>query len=291
MTFDRFTSAQAASITIAKPLTCGTNSLTCGAITTGGKLVVNYTNPTIEIFSPTSIGTIQLHFSNNNNQKNCFFQFVGNINGYGRGDLALVHGIGQNSATVAADSRLYFPALHPRVGIYNTNPAYTLDLTGDFRASGQSHLMGNVGIGVLATVNFQLDLSTDNARKLTTTTWLTASDQRVKTNIVTANYDTLYNIVKNLDLKYFTWNFQNETDNNNVEDKNCIGWIAQEVKEIFPKAVKITDETEKYGISDFHTLNADQLYKAMYGCCKKLIEKVEQLTEKVESLQNQINLR
>jgi hypothetical protein len=118
-----------------------------------------------------------------------------------------------------------------------------------------------------------LDLATDNARKLTTTTWSTGSDKRIKENIEEANYDICYDVMKQLPLKYYK--YTDEFIERGVNDKHKLGWIAQEVEEYFPKA--INTEIECYGIENFKTLNADQIYACMYGTIKKLMCKIERL--------------
>jgi hypothetical protein len=176
---------------------------------------------------------------------------------------------------------------------------------------------GLVGIGKGPTSGYQLDLSADTARKLTTTTWSTGSDYRIKKNIEDADIDRCYEISSTLKLKYFEW------DNSiNTTDKHSIGFIAQEVKEVFPNAVKISSETlttitkteqtvtkqieeaDENGqvvtkdvqvteivstpvsntISDFHTLNVDQLYKVMWGTIQKLQQQIEELETELETL-------
>ena len=132
----------------------------------------------------------------------------------------------------------------------------------------------NVGIG-LAGPSYQLDLSTDGARKLTTTTWLTGSDERIKTDIQSANLQVCYDIIKSIDLKYFKWNFP-ESSNVAVDDKHSLGFIAQEVKAVFPNAVS---ESNSYGYSDFLSLNTDQILKAMYGALKQTIADKEALEQ------------
>ena len=136
-----------------------------------------------------------------------------------------------------------------------------------------------VGLGTFSPA-YQLDLSTDGARKLTTTTWLTGSDQRIKTDIEPANLQTCYETVKALDLKYFKWNFPVET-NIVPDDKHSLGFIAQEVKSVFPNAVS---ESNSFGYSDFLSLNTDQILKAMYGALKKTMSDVEELEIQAKSL-------
>ena len=139
-----------------------------------------------------------------------------------------------------------------------------------------------VGIG-LTNPTYQLDLSTDNARKATSSTWATVSDIRVKTDIESANLFTCYNNVKNLELKYFKWNYPDVE----VSDSHMLGYIAQEVAEYFPNSVKVTDS---HGFPDFLSLDTDQILKSMYGALQKTIEDKEALEEKLELAQNDIDL-
>jgi hypothetical protein len=120
---------------------------------------------------------------------------------------------------------------------------------------------------------FTLDLATDNARKLSTTTWLTSSDERVKENIEDADLDICYNIVKNLKLKRFKWK---EEFYPNVNDRNCVGFIAQDVEQVFPKAILGDDhELNGHKINGFKSLDSDQIFKTMFGALKKVIDRLE----------------
>ena len=178
---------------------------------------------------------------------------------------------------------------------------------------------GNVGIGT-ASPSAQLELSTDSAKKPSTNTWTIASDQRLKTNITNADNDRCYEIVKQVPLKRYTW--KNEVySQEQVRDRSKLGWIAQDVEAVFPKAVGtnrfaynqvfedvITPELDSDGnavldengvaktktekrlvseevIEDCKDLNSDQIYAAMYGTIQKLIEKVETLEAKVAALE------
>jgi alpha-tubulin suppressor-like RCC1 family protein len=115
----------------------------------------------------------------------------------------------------------------------------------------------------LSAPTFQLDLSTDKARKLSTTTWTTGSDRRIKSDIQSANLVRCVDIVDSLDLKYFKWNIPSV----NPTDSHSLGWIAQDVKQFFPNSVRLTQD---YGFDDFHNLDSDQLIKTMYGALKKM---------------------
>jgi hypothetical protein len=156
---------------------------------------------------------------------------------------------------------------------------------------------GYVGIGTLATANYQLHLSTDSAAKPTTNTWTIGSDKRIKEDIVDADISLCYNISKLLKLKYFKWSEKYCSD---YADRHSLGFIAQDVKEYFPNAVGIRDAEFVIGkdasgndiketIPGFHDLNTDQLLKLQWGTITKLIEDKEQLETTVEFLETKIN--
>ena len=71
---------------------------------------------------------------------------------------------------------------------------------------------------------------------------------------------------------------------------------------MYPKAVKVTnkqkflvkrpettnDKPEFTELENVLNVDVDQIYKTMYGCIKKLIEKIEILEQKVKILENPI---
>ena len=138
------------------------------------------------------------------------------------------------------------------------------------------HTNGNVGIGTAAPA-YQLQLSTDSAAKPTTSTWTIASDRRVKLNIENANTDICYSTMKNLPLRRYSYDPAVFADGA-INDRNVVGWIAQEVREVLPKAVS---ESAQHGFDDFLSLDADQLYKTMYGALQALISRHEALETRV----------
>ena len=190
-----------------------------------------------------------------------------------------------------------------RSGMYFTNPAYgygglvidhndtygnqpwidgSSDMLKCMIGGGTSFVvtkyLGQVGLGKQPA--YQLDMSTDGARTLTTTTWLTGSDARVKEDIEPANLDICYDTVKAIPLKRFAWK-EDFAPANVQDDRHVLGWIAQDVEQVFAKAV--TSKAE-YGLDDFKTLNTDQLVKALWGAVQKLIADKEILEAQVASL-------
>jgi hypothetical protein len=145
---------------------------------------------------------------------------------------------------------------------------------------------GYVGIGT-TTPSYQLQLSTDSAGKPSSSTWTVVSDERIKTDIIPADLDRCYEIVKTVPLKRYSYADGVYTDEQ-IQDKQVIGWIAQDVQQVFAKAVSVKpftkypdDETRKEVIEDCLDLNGSQMYAAMYGAVQKLMQKVEALETEV----------
>ena len=93
--------------------------------------------------------------------------------------------------------------------------------------------------------------------------------------------DKCYENVRNLKLKRYTWKKEIYSDDQ-INDRNYLGWIAQDVEKIYPKAVT---KTNLHG----RGLQADKIYKAVYGAVQKLMDKVETLENKVISLETELN--
>lgn len=122
---------------------------------------------------------------------------------------------------------------------------------------------------------FSLELGEDLAFKPTSSAWATSSDERLKEQIVNADLDICYNNIKNIPLKHYTWN--NDVYNvNQISDRSQLGWIAQDVENIIPKAV---EKKNMHGLTDCRTLNNDQIIANLYGAVQKLIQMDERLEE------------
>jgi hypothetical protein len=128
-----------------------------------------------------------------------------------------------------------------------------------------------------------LTLPRGGAQKPSGGSWASYSDRRLKANIELANTEQCYNIVKSLPLQRFEF-IPEYVANTSVQDTRVVGWIADDVEQIFPKAVMTT---KGFGYEDLKTLDVDQLYKTMWGAITKLVEKVESLEAQVVALQTQ----
>lgn len=155
---------------------------------------------------------------------------------------------------------------------------------------------GKVGIGT-ANPSYQFELSTDSAAKPSTSTWTVSSDERLKENIEAADLDICYNAVKSIPLKRYKWKDEIYSAEQ-VADRSKIGWIAQDVQAVFPKAVgqhkfvynQVKDEegniVSEDSIDDCLSLNSDQLYAALFGAVQKLMGEVESLQDRIAELES-----
>lgn len=124
---------------------------------------------------------------------------------------------------------------------------------------------GKVGLGMIPTV--QLDLSTDGARKLTTTTWTTGSDARIKTDI--QDIDDALEILRRVRPVKFRYNAEFLMKHPSVRDVPYYNFISQEFRKVFPDSV-----TESDGLL---YLNSSHMIPYAVAAIKKLDEQVTEL--------------
>lgn len=169
---------------------------------------------------------------------------------------------------------------------------------------GDCEIRLRLGIGTQANASYQLELSGNGAHKLTDAVWTFTSDERLKESVVNADLDQCYSDIKSLSLKYFKW-IDSFITNNEITDTHKLGFIADEVELIIPKAVTTNDKYKKeeivtnngteenpdisityqdtteldyrHGFNELKSLNVDQLIMSLFGCVMKLQEKVEAL--------------
>jgi hypothetical protein len=168
-----------------------------------------------------------------------------------------------------------------------------------------------VYIGGNVAAAYRLQISQDSAAKPTTNTWTVSSDARIKKDIVDADLNICYENIKGLRLRRFEWDPE-YYDQSITQDRHALGFIAQEVKEKFPKAVNIESEREFHlhqfdasgnilkdasgqeiveikKLENFHALNTDQIDKSHLGATQLLIKKVETLEARLAALEKLIS--
>ena len=134
---------------------------------------------------------------------------------------------------------------------------------------------GNVGIG-LSAPTAQLQLSTNSASKPTSSSWTISSDARLKT--VDAVYTKgLSDILK---LNTVAYHYKKGNARNLPTEEQGIGFVAQELQQVFPEAVK--QDSDGYLSVDIHPVLISYI-----NAIKELNENNEQLKKQVETQQNQ----
>jgi hypothetical protein len=121
------------------------------------------------------------------------------------------------------------------------------------------------------------------------TSWTIASDQRIKKDIIKADLKTCYDNVKNINLYRFKYI---DAFDSEYQDKNKLGYIAQEVKRHFPKATyrekrRLNDKRE---IPDLLNIDTEQINFSLYGAVKQLIKIVEKQDKRIKTLESLLNI-
>ena len=165
------------------------------------------------------------------------------------------------------------------IGVNISKPQFMLDVAGNGRIST---LFIDTGAMTSTTTTFSLSVwGAGGPARVGGTTWTQISDRRMKESIVEADYNKCYEDIKAIPLRRFTYT-STFFDTVPLRDRNVLGFIAQEVKELQPKSIVVS---EAFGISDLNWLNIDQLNMSLYGAVKKLINDKEELTSSVIGLQ------
>jgi hypothetical protein len=122
------------------------------------------------------------------------------------------------------------------------------------------------------------------------TVWVVNSDHRIKENINKANLKTCYDNVKNINL--YRFNYINGFNKATQYDKTQLGFIAQQVKQHFPKSVfrsktRIEDKRE---IPDLASVNIDQVNFTLFGAVKQLMKVVEKQSKRIKKLEEMLGI-
>ena len=100
--------------------------------------------------------------------------------------------------------------------------------------------------------------------------WTQTSDRRIKENIEGASYDKCYENIDRLELKRFNYIKEFKTGK---KDTRQLGFIAQEIKDIFPKSVFTNSyNSDELNIPDMLSIDIGQINYTLFGAVKKLME-------------------
>ena len=103
-----------------------------------------------------------------------------------------------------------------------------------------------------------------------TANWNIGSDRRIKENIERASYDKCFENINRLELNRFNYISGFNTVN---RDRTQLGFIAQEVYDIFPKSISTQGYySDTLNIPDLLSIDVSQINYSLYGAVKKLIE-------------------
>ena len=174
-----------------------------------------------------------------------------------KGDINVIGDIYENNNKIAYGWDVYGNSVYNQygnVGIGTNDPRYALHTTGIIYA-GQG--------GITETGS---------------TTWTITSDNRIKENIEKASYDICSENIKNINLYRFNYN----TKYVKTTDKNQLGFIAQDVRKYFPKAVK--NKTTRFDndvVPNLLSVDVTQLNYTMYGAVKHIGQDIDAIKEKL----------
>ena len=174
-----------------------------------------------------------------------------------KGDINIIGDIYENNNKIAYGWDVSGNSVYNQygnVGIGTNDPRYALHTTGVIYA-GQG--------GITETGS---------------TTWTITSDNRIKENIEKASYDICSENIKNINLYRFNYN----TKYVKTTDKNQLGFIAQDVRKYFPKAVK--NKTTRFDndvVPNLLSVDVTQLNYTMYGAVKHIGQDIDAIKEKL----------
>ena len=170
---------------------------------------------------------------------------------------------------------------------YRRNTGYKIgNYNGDFKIISSSYSSSNI-----STDTDYMRITRDGASIYNPTgspLWSTVSDRRIKENIEKASYDKCYDNINKLEL--YRFNYIKELNNINKDNKQ-LGYIAQEVEDVFPKAISTQPfYNNSLSISDLLSIDITQINYSLYGAVKKLIEMYNDIEKKVDALEKILNI-
>merc|ERR1711871_604386 len=124
---------------------------------------------------------------------------------------------------------------------------------------------------------------------------LQVSDRRIKRNITDASPADSLDVFRKLRLREYKLHDTYAASSNNPNEKAAKGFIAQEVAEVLPHAVRQFDRTfeapghDDLVVKDMNHVQYDYIYLEMVGAVKELISRNDALEQEVNSLKGEID--
>ena len=141
----------------------------------------------------------------------------------------------------------------------------------------------------------KIDMTTDmmSVSSITALVINNPSDERIKTNIQEASYETAYALIKDISINSYDYE-----DANRPHQK--FGFVAQQVKEIMPNVVKTApgnytlegkfilpdDTTAPIAISDLQVIDKNSLFQLLFAGFKHSQQEIETLKQRITTLEN-----
>lgn len=165
----------------------------------------------------------------------------------------------------------------------NINSVNTITFSGGVSLQGGSSPFFNGAIGVGAPVSGINALTVGGTGlfngDVTANSFTTASDKRFKKNIepVESITDKLFKV------QSYSYSFNNDFPDKNFDDKKHFGFIAQEVREVFPNLVREIDPEKHLGV------NYIEFIPLLLQSYKEEQQKVADLENRIADLENKIS--
>jgi hypothetical protein len=173
------------------------------------------------------------------------------------------HTIYATKTTIAIDNTLYIDKFRSSVAINSELPVNT--------TSSFSRTLYVSGI---------IQTYRDSPLKPSGGDWTVASDERIKENIELANLEACYSTVKALELYHYRYSDE-YLRRFSIRDKSILGYIAQDVMNVFPKSVHATDA---FGYENLLTVDQTQIHMAHYGATQYLMGVAESMVPQASTL-------
>lgn len=203
-----------------------------------------------------------------------------NINYFECGELGIVKQSATNSSVSVGINLIATPQTAAAAGLGTGIEFDTVNSTDTVFAAGFINCVTSDVVADTENAYFDFKLINDGTVNtvatlsptgvFTATTLNETSDRRLKENIVDISPIDSLNKIMNVEIKEYNYTFD--------QSKRHTGVIAQEIKEIIPEVVDIT---EAHGLEDFHSVHYTGLVPHLVNCIKELKKEIDSLRSEI----------